>query len=80
MKWPITPKQSLFLLSLALIVLTFLSYSDSVGNDFVWDDRNFIIESPFVHGFSHWRELLTHNIGYSAGSRNNFYRVFQPCT
>ena len=64
----------LFVFSIILVAASFFSYSSSFNNDFVWDDRSFIIESPFVQTTSHWKELLIHNVGYSSGARNNFYR------
>jgi len=68
-------KKHLILFLLAIIIsATFISYSNSFRNEFVWDDRHFIVENSFVHDFSHWRDLFTHNMGYAGGSRNNFYR------
>ena len=64
----------LLIFSVALFAAVFSAYSSSMRNEFVWDDRNFIIESPYVHDFSRWRELFTHNVGFSGGARNNFYR------
>ena len=62
------------LLSIAVVAVTVLAYYNSLGNGFVWDDRNLILESPFVHSIAHWQKLFTHTIGYSGGARNNSYR------
>lgn len=62
------------ILCLLLIVATFISYSSSIKNDFVWDDKSFIVDTPAVKDLSSWREFFTRNIGFSGGARNNFYR------
>lgn len=64
----------LLIFSVTLFAAVFSAYSSSMRNEFVWDDRNFIMESPYVHDFSRWRELFAHNVGFSGGARNNFYR------
>jgi Flp pilus assembly protein TadD len=68
----------LALACLGIVLVTVLAFSNSLKNDFVWDDKSFITESPSLRSFSHVREAFTHNIGYSGGARNNLYRpVFE---
>lgn len=68
-------KDSIFIIiPIILIIATAFAYSNSFKNDFVWDDRSFIIESPYIHNLTHWKELFIRNVGYSKGARNNFYR------
>jgi hypothetical protein len=41
-----------------IIVLTFIIYAQSLGNDFVtWDDRLLILDNPIVHGLS-WANIF----------------------
>lgn len=64
----------LFLSAAIIIFLTFLFYSGSMKNEFVWDDYHFIVNDASAHDFSHWRDLFSHNMGYLSGKGNNFYR------
>ncbi len=69
-----TGNLSFVLLSIILIAVTFSFYAGSLTNEFVWDDNIFIVQNPFIHDFSHCREVLTRNVAHSSGARNNFYR------
>jgi hypothetical protein len=60
-----------------ILVSAFLVYANSFGNDFLWDDINFIIQNPYIHSFSNLDKIFMHNHGYSGGARNNFYRPVQ---
>ena len=64
----------ILLLVIIIVFSTFLFYSNSLKNDFVWDDAHFIVKDTSVHNFAHWRELFIHNMGYMGGRGNNFYR------
>lgn len=43
---------------IGVIVLAFVVYAQSLGNDFVtWDDRLLIVDNPIVHGL-HWSNIV----------------------
>lgn len=65
---------------LLLIGLTFLAYASSFTNDFVWDDNFYILRNESIRSASHLGEIFTKNLGYGAGSRNDFYRPLQELT
>lgn len=64
----------------ALLFLAALPYLGVLHNDFtyVYDDKAQILDNPYVHSFSHLREIFTTSVwsfrgGYGA---NNYYRPF----
>jgi len=64
----------MIILSILIIAITSIAYSNTLKNEFVWDDIKFIVESPYAHSVSKWQEAFSHNVGYSSGARNFFYR------
>ncbi len=47
-KKPISPRSRNLLCAAILIVLTILLYLNSLGGDFVWDDRSLILQNPQI--------------------------------
>lgn len=71
---PAGRKKQKIILCLVLIALTFLFYSGSFKNDFVWDDKYFIVDDLSVHTFTDWQKVFYQNQGYFKDRGNNFYR------
>lgn len=63
-----------YILSFVIFLGGVLCYSSSLRNEFVWDDVHFIQNDPNIHSTRNIDQLLTKNVGYGGGSRNNFYR------
>ena len=53
--------------------LTFLVYLPSLGNQFVWDDEQFIYNNAYVKDFA-VKEIFTQNTIAGAGENSNYYR------
>ena len=60
-------------LLLILIIITFLTYLPSFGNQFVWDDEQFIYANEYVKNFQVGK-FFTENTVAGAGVVSNYYR------
>lgn len=58
---------------LTLIAATFLVYLPSFGNQFIWDDEQFIYRNQYVQDFNISKILTTNTIA-GAGENSNYYR------
>ena len=73
-------KNNKIILCMILVALTFLFYSGSFKNDFVWDDKYFIVDDLSVHTFADWQKVFYQNQGYFKDRGNNFYRPLYSLT
>ncbi len=62
--------------TIAIILLTLLSYSNTYKNEFLWDDEFLIQKNQFVQKMD-FLNLLTTPSGAGAGRYDNFYRPTQ---
>ncbi len=65
------------LVALLLLVVGLASYSNSVKNQFLYDDEHYIQRNPFVRDFTHLKEVFTSNVGAGVHRPDNFYRPLQ---
>jgi len=63
-----------------IIVLGFAVYSNSLGGEFLWDDRYLVKENIHIRDWSNLEQVFTRDIGAGAGRKYNFYRPIQICT
>ena len=61
-------------ISIFLFLLGFLLYLPSFGNQFVWDDEQFIVENELVQNLESWPTYFTSNTIAGAGFASNYYR------
>jgi len=59
--------------ALLIFVISFLVYLPSLGNQFVWDDEQFIYRNVFVRDFN-VKKIFTTNTIAGAGEISNYYR------
>ena len=61
---------------LALSILAFVPYANSLLNSFVYDDYFQIVENPYVHSFRHLREIFATTVWSFQGAQGvtNYYR------
>lgn len=60
-----------------LVVLFFLAcfiYAFSFGNEFIWDDEQFIVKNVLVQNLSSWPNYFTTSTTAGAGIESNYYR------
>jgi tetratricopeptide (TPR) repeat protein len=65
---------------IALILLGFLVYSNSLHGAFIWDDTGLVKNNVYIRSFSNLRYIFTQNIGQGAQKRYTFYRPIQLLT
>jgi tetratricopeptide (TPR) repeat protein len=74
------PEQKWTLLFL-LSCLTAILFSATVGPEFIWDDKFFILNNRFLFSWSDFPKLFVNSIGMgSSGTQSNFYRPVQAIT
>lgn len=59
-----------------IAVLGILLYSNTLHNEFLWDDEHYIYRNVYVKNFD-LKNLLTKNVGAGAQRPDNFYRPLQ---
>lgn len=59
---------------LVLFCLGFFVYMFSFGNDFVWDDEQFIVKNQYIRSVAHVPDIFTTNTIAGAGHTSNYYR------
>jgi len=69
-------KNSGFLFIGLLIIVGFAIYAPNLNNVLFWDDNEWIVNNPFVHDFSHLKEIFTQNVLAGYGLNSNYYRPF----
>lgn len=65
---------------LIIILATGLSYVNSLNNQFIWDDEDWILKNSTVKDWRAWPKLLTQNSIQGARKGSNFYRPLQAIT
>jgi tetratricopeptide (TPR) repeat protein len=60
----------------ALSVLAFVPYANTLLNSFVYDDYYQVVENPYVHSFRYLREIFTTTVWSFQGAQgiSNYYR------
>lgn len=66
------------LISISLIIIFgLITYSNSLNNEFVWDDNHLIKDNQFIKDPSNFGKVFLTNIGAGAGIDRIFYRPIQ---
>ncbi|MFA5388241.1 MAG: tetratricopeptide repeat protein [Candidatus Omnitrophota bacterium] len=63
------------ILFIALIIT--IVFSNSLKNDFAWDDKYLIINNPYIKDCGYISKIATTQLYEGSGSRSNFYRPLQ---
>ncbi len=63
---------------LILIFVGFALYANALGNAFVWDDEEMIVNNPQVHSLSFLPQLLSGSTFYSGGAGNLSGLYYKP--
>jgi len=72
------PKPYIHFLIISLTaILAIFCYSNTLKNNFVWDDLPLIENNPYIRDFSHLKEIFTQHLFYGSRSPSNFYRPMQ---
>lgn len=66
-----------FLYCLAIFAFGLAAYANCFSNQFLYDDEHYVQKNPYIRDFSHWKELLTQNVGAGVQRPDNFYRPMQ---
>jgi len=62
-----------------IILISTLSYANSLSNDFSWDDYILIVENDFVKGLSHLKDIFSKDFFDISGVEFNFkYGYYRP--
>ncbi|MBN3038157.1 MAG: tetratricopeptide repeat protein [Candidatus Omnitrophica bacterium] len=68
-------------LSIILIAFFgFVFYSNALTGEFIWDDRNLVIDNGFIRSWDNFPYAFSASIGAGAGSQYSFYRPMQTLT
>jgi len=60
-----------------IILAAALSYLNSIHNEFIWDDEDFIVKNSTIKDWRSWPRVFTENMIYGARKGSNFYRPLQ---
>ncbi|MBU1888083.1 MAG: tetratricopeptide repeat protein [Candidatus Omnitrophica bacterium] len=60
-----------------LLLAVMLSYANSLHNQFIWDDEDWILKNSTVKDWLRWPSLFTQNSIQGARKGSNFYRPLQ---
>ncbi len=71
-------KANLFLI-LLLVIITVISYANSLPNSFVWDDEQFIVKNKYVETFD-VQKIFSSDIVAGSGFTSNYYRPITSLT
>ena len=63
-----------------IILAAILSYLNSLHNEFIWDDEDFILKNATVKDWHRWPRVFTENMIQGARKGSNFYRPLQSLT
>ena len=66
-----------YLFPLLLVVATFVAYSNSLNNSFIWDDEFLIQKNSFLRDLTSLPTMLVSNSTAGFGGTDNFYRPTQ---
>lgn len=62
---------------LAIFILGFAAYGNSLAGKFMWDDELLIKDNLFIRNTSYLAEIFTSDIGRGSGFKSDFYRPLQ---
>jgi tetratricopeptide (TPR) repeat protein len=62
---------------LTIILATIIAYANSLNNQFIWDDEDWILRNATVKDWRQWPILFTQNSIEGARKGSNFYRPLQ---
>ncbi|MBU4313083.1 MAG: tetratricopeptide repeat protein [Candidatus Omnitrophica bacterium] len=65
---------------LIIILATIAAYANSLHNQFVWDDEDWILKNSTIKNPQEWSKLFTENSIQGARKGSNFYRPLQAIT
>jgi tetratricopeptide (TPR) repeat protein len=60
-----------------LAAATFIFFSGSLANGFVYDDNPQILQNPFILNSHLWKQIFTGSVWSFQGGKTNFYRPLQ---
>ncbi|MBU3911555.1 MAG: hypothetical protein KKD90_03110 [Candidatus Omnitrophica bacterium] len=60
-----------------LLLAAMLSYANSLHNQFIWDDEDWILKNSTIKDWLRWPSLFTQNSIQGARKGSNFYRPLQ---
>ena len=63
-----------------IILAVVLAYLNSLHNEFIWDDEDFILKNATVKDWHRWPHVFTENMIHGARKGSNFYRPLQSIT
>lgn len=63
-----------------LIIITLLTYTNSLSNGFAWDDESQIVNNPLLKNFSNIKIFWTGSTFYGGGSENLLGFYYRPVT
>lgn len=71
-------RKKIFIISFILIaVCTFLVYSNSLHNPFIWDDTALVVGNPLIKGAPSLGRAFVSDLYYGTTTGSNFYRPLQ---
>ncbi|MBU1911961.1 MAG: tetratricopeptide repeat protein [Candidatus Omnitrophica bacterium] len=65
---------------LLIILAAIFSYLNSLNNEFIWDDEDFVLKNSTIKDWHKWPHVFTENMIHSARKGSNFYRPMQSLT
>ncbi|MDP8234743.1 MAG: tetratricopeptide repeat protein [Candidatus Erginobacter occultus] len=78
MKRKSTIRAAFYLLVIAAAGLAV--YLNSLGGEFHWDDRHFIVDNVYLRDWSYLPEIFTGDVAAGSGGRYNYYRPLTTFT
>jgi tetratricopeptide (TPR) repeat protein len=70
-------KRTNLIFFLLIITVGFTVYSNSLNNEFVWDDRLLIVDNQAIQDLRNIPTLFTKNIAFGTSNDSNYYRPLQ---
>ena len=76
MSFAAPPAKADALAILALLLLAFVPYLNALGGGFVYDDRQQVLENPYVHSFQYVGNIFGSTVWTFQGAQglSNYYR------
>ena len=66
------------LFTLSIIFLVFAAYGLSLGNGFVWDDIELIVNNPYVNDFSKWPLYIYFSLAETVSNDSILSHMYRP--
>ena len=67
--------RSTYAQALVVLIIAFAAYANSLGNDFVYDDKLMLVDNPWIGDFSRIPDIFTSNVwAFDEDRTSNFYR------